>query len=100
MATSTKKQKDLAGTDQPAETPAAAKQGPVKTVRVEDVSASIFAREYKGKTYYSVSFTRSFKDPSGAYRYVKSFDTDDIGKVVAVAQQAAEYLHGLTQEAK
>lgn len=98
--TNAKKNKDVAGQEAPAETSTAAKQGPVKTFRADDVSASIFAREYKGRTFYSVSFTRSFKDPSGAFKYVKSFDADDLGKVVSVAQQAAEYLHGLMQEAQ
>jgi hypothetical protein len=71
-------------------------RAPVKAFRVSDVSASIFAREYNGRTFHSVSFTRSYKDASGAWKYVKSFDVEDLGKVVTVAQQSAEWLHGLS----
>src|SRR5689334_300709 len=101
-----RKNKDVAGT-KPAETPAAeaatasqnAKPKPTQTFRVEDVSCSIWAREYtvqgKLRTFYSCTFERSYKARDGGYRYTKSFDLDSLGKLVAVAQKAAEYLHGL-----
>ena len=73
----------------------AAKRLPVKQLRVDDVSASIFAREFMGRNFHSIVFTRSYKDASGTYKYVKSFDVDDLGKIVTVAQQAAEWIHGL-----
>lgn len=103
MATA-KKNKDVAGADSPAETPAAkdaatastdTKRRPVKVFVVEDVAASIFAREYNGRVYHGVSFTRWYKDSKGERRYTKSFDVEDLGKVIAVAQQASEWLHGL-----
>jgi len=43
----------------------------------------------------SVSFTRSYKDAAGRYQYTKSFDAEDLGKVVSVAQQATEYLRDM-----
>lgn len=97
-----KKKKDASRTE---ETPAsqAVKRGPVKTFLADNVSASVFEREhvYKGQPtkFYSVSFTRSYKDSSGVFKYVKSFDLDDLGKVVTVAQQASEYIRGLIEQA-
>lgn len=73
-----------------------AKRAPIKTFLEEDVSASIFSRQvvYKGqhKTFYSISFSKSYKDLSDEYKYTKNFDVQDLPKVVIVAQKAAEYL--------
>ena len=76
--------------------------GPVKVFRMDDVSASVFARERQvqgeTRTFYSVTFSRSYKDAAGQRRYTKWFDVDDLGRVVAVAQQASEYIHSLSDE--
>lgn len=70
--------------------------GPVKVIRIEDVSVSIFARtrEVSGETitYYSASFSRSYKDASGNRKYTKNFDSEDLGSVMALAQQASEFI--------
>jgi hypothetical protein len=92
-----KKHKDVPSTTEAA--PAPAKRLPIKTIRVESVSASIWAREFQvqgeTRTFYSVTFERSYKDRDGAYRYTKSFDVDDLGRLVTAAQEASEYLHNL-----
>jgi len=75
--------------------PQEARRGPAKQFRIDDVSASVFARERNGRTFHSVSFTRSYKDRDGQWRYTKNFDVEDLGKVVTVTQQAAEWIHGL-----
>jgi hypothetical protein len=46
-------------------------------------------------TFFSVSFSRSYLDANGKRQYVKSFNLEDLGKVVAVAQQADEYIRSL-----
>ena len=74
-----------------------AKQPPLKTFAAGDVSASIFRRDYNGRTFYSVSFTRWYRDKSGQNRYVNSFGLEDLGKVVTVAQQSDEYIRSLPQ---
>lgn len=55
-----------------------AQNKPVKTFRFRGVSASVFARdrEIKGesRTFSSVTFSRSYKDSSGQWRYTKWFD--------------------------
>ena len=72
---------------------------PIKTFLIEDVSASVFAREIpvKGetRTFYSVSFSRSYRDSAGKRKYVKTFNLEDLGKIVSLAQQADEYIRDL-----
>jgi hypothetical protein len=72
---------------------------PLTTLREGDVSASVWSKtvQYKGKplTLYSVSVERSYKDAGGSWRYTRSFDADDLGKLVTVAHRAAEYINGL-----
>lgn len=92
--------------EQPAATEAAstAKRRPIKTLRVEDCSASIWARDFvvqgEPRTFYSVTLERSYKDRDGQWRYTKSFDLESLGKLVALCQQASEFIHGLQQDAE
>ena len=51
-----------------------------------------FQPDYNGRTFYSVSFSRSYKSASGDWRYTKNFDREDLGKIVTLCQQAAEYI--------
>jgi hypothetical protein len=73
----------------------------LKVFRIDDVSASVFARDRQirgeSRTFYSVTFSRSYKDSAGQWRYTKWFDLDDLGRVVTVAQQASDYIHGLPE---
>lgn len=77
-----------------------AKKLPIKTIRVDDVSCSIFAheRERGGVTTvnYSFGFSRSYKDRDGTWRHTPWFGLDDLGAVVSCAQQAHEYVTSLT----
>jgi len=83
------KSKKAAAEPQPA-------KAPVKVFVIEDVSASVFARQFQvrgdDRTFYSVSFSRSYRDSLGKRKYIKSFNLEDLGKVVAVAQQADEFI--------
>jgi hypothetical protein len=73
-----------------------AAKGPVKIFKLDDVSASVFARlvpvRGEERTFYSVSFSRSYRDSGGSRKYVKTFNLEDLGKVVAVSQQSDEYI--------
>jgi hypothetical protein len=75
----------------------------LKVFRIDDVSASVFARKRQvrdeARTFYSVTFSRSYKDSTGQWRYTRWFDLEDLGKVVSVAQQASEYIHSLQERA-
>lgn len=79
-----------------------AKRRPLRTIRVEDVNATIWPREVTVKgvptIFYSVSFERSFRDANGRWRYTRYFDLHDLGRVIAAAQQAAEYIDSLTEK--
>lgn len=73
--------------------------GPIKVFILDDVSASVFSRVVpvngQERTFYSVSFSRSYRDSSGTRKYVKTFNLEDLAKVVTVAQQADEHIHSL-----
>lgn len=81
-----------------------AKHRPLKNIRVEDVSASIWPREVMVKgtptTFYSVTFERSFRDGNGRWRYSRYFDLNDLGKVITAAQQAADYIQSLIDQSE
>jgi hypothetical protein len=84
------------------EAPAAeAAKGPIKVFVIDDVSASVFSRDHfangEMRTFYSVSFSRSYRDSAGKRLYVKTFNLEDLGKIVAVAQQADEFIRKLLQ---
>lgn len=78
-----------------------AKRAPIKVFTADDVSAAIFSHEHQVRggmrTYYSVSFTRWYRDRGGKNRYVNSFGLEDLGKVVSVAQQADQHIRELQQ---
>ena len=105
-----RKNKDVAVTktaEQPVATDAAnasqdAGRKPVATIRGNDCSASIWAREYLDqgvpKVFYSISFERSYKDRDGRWRYTRSFDRDSLGSIVSLCQQASESIAGMTQK--
>ena len=60
------------------------------------MSVSIFARQRQlqgeSVTFYSASFSRSYKDAAGARKFTHSFDVEDLAKLVSLAQQANEYI--------
>lgn len=76
---------------------------PVKVFRIEDVSVSIFARErsVKGQlvTFYSTSFSRSYKNASGKWSYTKHFDVQDLPKLIVLANQANDFVENRQREA-
>jgi hypothetical protein len=78
------------------EVPAPEAEGPVKVMRNGDVSASIFARDRQVKgedvTFYSVSFSRSYRTAEGVRKYTKNFDVEDLGTVMALAKEASEFI--------
>jgi hypothetical protein len=79
----------------------AAKRAPIKVFTADDVSAAVFAHSHQVRgemrTYYSITFTRWYRDRGGKNRYVNSFGLEDLGKVITVAQQADQYLRELPQ---
>lgn len=70
--------------------------GPIKVIRIDDVSVSIFARDRMVQgdpvTFYSVSLSRSYENGDGERKYTKNFDEEDLGKVMTLAKQAGEFI--------
>jgi len=84
---------------EPADASQEAKRKPVATLRAEDCSASVWAREalVQGKPtiFYSVTLERSYKARDGAWRYTRSFDASSLGKLVSLCHEAAETISAL-----
>jgi len=107
-----RKNKDVSATkaeEKPVATTAATvsqeeKRRPVQTYRADDVSASIWVREHlvRGQItkFWSVTLERSYKDAAGQWRYTKTFDSDSLGGVVSLCQQASEYIRRQQEAAK
>src|SRR4051812_24009672 len=79
-----------------------AKRRPEATIREDDCSASIWRREFvvksQPKAFYSVTLERSYKDRDGAWKYTRSFDSESLGKIVSLCQQASETIERLQQQ--
>ncbi len=74
-------------------TASSAKKTPLKVIKVENVSASIFDfPNPDGQTNYSVSFSRSYVDSFGKRQYVKFFNQDDLEKVATAAKQSVDFI--------
>ena len=72
-----------------------AKKRPENVIRIEDVSVSIFRfTRSDGSANFSCSFQRSYKDASNTWKRTQWFGLDDLGKVVASAQQADAWIRG------
>ena len=76
-----------------------AKRRPIETVRIGDVSGSVWAREAtvqgQPKTLYSASWERSYRTRDGGYGYTKSFDPESFGALIAVIEKTDEYIKRL-----
>jgi hypothetical protein len=92
-----------AAQDKKAEAAPKAKKLPIKTIRVDDVSCSIFSheRERNGSVSvnYSCGFSRSYKDRDGTWKHTPWFGFDELGAIVSCAQQAHEYIVALNSDA-
>lgn len=69
---------------------------PLKVLRIDEVSASIFERikQINGDlvAFHNVSFSRSYRDDKNNRQYTKSFSSGDLGKLVELAKQATEFI--------
>jgi hypothetical protein len=83
-------------TDVPEERSTRSHAAPVKTFSLDDVRASLFARERivrgQPRVYHSVAFSRVYRDAQGHTKYSRSFNADDLRPLAKLAEQAYEYL--------
>ena len=79
------------------------KRKPVHTIRQDDCSASVWVREHlvRGQLtkFWSVTLERSYKDRDGSWKYTKTFDSESLGTIVMLCQQASEYIDTQKQDA-
>jgi hypothetical protein len=65
--------------------PAEEKQQPAHAVRLRNVRAAVWANRNDGGTYYTVTFSRSYRDQEGNWHTTESFGRDDLLLLAKVA---------------
>jgi hypothetical protein len=80
------------------------KNKPVKEFRFGAIKAAVWQREHEGKTFYSVSLSRSYKtekiegpDDTG-WREVNSFDFTDLDTVDMALNMARKWIKNAIME--
>jgi hypothetical protein len=71
---------------------------PVKEFRFGAIKAAVWKREHEGRTFYSVSISRSYKvDPENGqddgWRETNSFDYSDLATVRLAFDMAAKFIN-------
>jgi hypothetical protein len=61
---------------------------PIAKLRDGLIYANIWARVHDGKTFYSVTFERRFKDKAGAWHSTQSFNVHEVLSLAGLAEQA------------
>src|ERR1700731_4663063 len=104
MATSKKKESAPQEAVSPPDAASVPRKGPIESLRIEDCSASIWGRQHAvqgvEKTFFSVTFERSYVDKAGTRRYTGFFSPDDLGKLVSLCQQAEQKIRNLQHGAE
>ncbi len=70
------------------------KPHPIRTFRVDNVSASVWAKtitKMNTFTVYSISFQRHY-EAQGEQKYTGYFNPGDLPKIVSLCQQAEQYI--------
>ena len=65
-----------------------ANQKPHDEVRIGAVKAAIWQNDVAGKTRYSVTFSRIYRDAEGQWKTAQSFGRNDLLVLAKVADQA------------
>ena len=104
MAASKKKESAPQAAETVTDTASVPRKGPLKTIRIDDVSVSIWANDRLvqgvSRTFYSATFERSYVDKTGSRKYTGFFSPDNLGKIVALCQQAEQMIHTFQQDAE
>ncbi len=99
--------KEDAGQEVPAVTPiaktaiSAAKTRPIRTFRVDNVSAAVWANtrvQLEPVTYYSITFETHYQDSKGNEQYGSRFRPNELPKIVSLCRQAEEYIVELQRQ--
>ena len=74
-----------------------ANQKPQDEVRIGTVKAAIWKNEVAGKTRYSVTFSRIYRDAEGQWKTAQSFGRNDLLVVAKVADRVHSRIFELQQ---
>ena len=80
---------------------ATAKTRPIRTFRVDNVSAAVWARTVvRAETFtvYSITFETHFEDSNGNEKYGGFFRPNELPKIVSLCRQAEEYITELQRQ--
>jgi len=65
---------------------------PANTLRCGNIKATIWQNAGPNGPFFSATFSRPFKDPSGAWRNGTSFGLNDLEALMNVALEAKEWI--------
>ena len=65
---------------------------PVNTLRYGNIKATIWENTSEKGPFFATTFSRPFKDQSGAWRNGTSFGLNDLEALVSVAREAKEWI--------
>ncbi|MBU6435811.1 MAG: hypothetical protein KGS09_21490 [Nitrospirae bacterium] len=65
---------------------------PANTLRCGSIKATIWENTSEKGPFFSTTFSRPFKDQSGAWRNGTSFGLNDLEAIVSVAREAKEWI--------
>lgn len=68
------------------------KSSPIHSVKVGRVRAAIWENTSENGAWHSVTFSRLYKDDSGAWKDSSSFSRDDLPLLMKVADQVHTFL--------
>ena len=69
---------------------------PANTLRCGNIKATIWENTSENGSFFSTTFSRPFKDQTGAWRNGTSFGLNDLEALVNVARDAKEWIAALT----
>jgi hypothetical protein len=65
---------------------------PANTLRCGNIKATIWQNSSENSPFFATTFSRPFKDQSGAWRNGTSFGLNDLEALVTVAREAKEWI--------
>jgi hypothetical protein len=65
---------------------------PANTLRCGNIKATIWQNSSEKGPFFSTTFSRPFKDQSGAWRNGTSFGLNDLKALVTIAREAKEWI--------
>jgi hypothetical protein len=65
---------------------------PANTLRCGNIKATIWQNVSENGPFFSTTFSRPFKDQTGAWRHGTSFGLNDLEPLLTVAREAKEWI--------